>query len=120
MDLIVAGAPIYGFSLPRESQLENLPKDKKAPRPADIAHPSMRVWLKTVPKGSGRAAGFDTRFSWSPGSAAKKIRKELEKAGYAPVGDDGEFLVEGTYGPLRDGELDRARQWGAALARGME
>ena len=26
------------------------------------------------------------------------------------------FFVEGSYGPLRDGELERARAWGAALA----
>lgn len=27
------------------------------------------------------------------------------------------FIVTGSEGPLRDGELDRARNWGAALAR---
>lgn len=120
VDLIVAGAPMHGFSLPREQGRQTLPDDKKAPRPADVSHATLRSWLKTLPKGRGRGAGFDTRFRRSPGSAAKRIRKELGKAGYAPVGDDGEFLIEGTYGPLKDGELDRAREWGAALARGME
>jgi hypothetical protein len=27
------------------------------------------------------------------------------------------FLVKGTYGPLRDGELERARGWGGGLAK---
>jgi flavodoxin len=115
-DLIVAGAPMHAFSLPRESGLDNLKNDKKAPRPADVSHPTLRSWLKELPKGSGKGAGFDTRFKRSPGSAAKKVRKELQKAGYSPVGDDGEFLVAGTYGPMQDGELDRAREWGATLA----
>jgi len=29
------------------------------------------------------------------------------------------FLVKGTYGPLRDGELERARGWGGELAQTM-
>lgn len=116
-DLIVAGAPIHGFSLPREQGRETLPDDKKAPRAPDVSHPTMRTWLSELPSGTGRCAGFDTRMSWSPGSAAKKIRKGLAKAGYTPVGEDGEFIVDGTYGPMRDGEIERAREWGAALAK---
>jgi len=27
------------------------------------------------------------------------------------------FIVAGAYGPLRDGELERARQWGTDLAQ---
>jgi hypothetical protein len=30
------------------------------------------------------------------------------------------FIVKGAYGPLRDGELKRARLWGAELAKAME
>jgi hypothetical protein len=26
------------------------------------------------------------------------------------------FVVTGRYGPLKDGEIERARQWGARLA----
>ena len=29
------------------------------------------------------------------------------------------FIVQGGYGPLRDGELERARRWGAELAEAM-
>jgi len=51
--------------------------------------------------------------------AALQIRKALRKAGYSPVGDDGEFLIDGSYGPMKDGELERAREWGAELARSV-
>ena len=118
-DLIVAGAPVHGFSLPREQGRKTLPDDKKAPRPADVSHPTLRTWLKNLPAGRGKGAGFDTRFRRTPGSAAKRIRKGLAKAGYSTVADDGEFLIEGTYGPLKDGELERARAWGAALAESV-
>jgi hypothetical protein len=34
----------------------------------------------------------------------------------AVVADPQSFLVEDSEGPLVDGELERAREWGAALA----
>jgi hypothetical protein len=119
-DLVVAGAPIHGFSLPREQGRKTLPDDKKAPHPPDVSHPTMRTWLSDLPAGQGYGAGFDTRASWTPGSAAKKIRKGLAKAGYSPVGEEGEFIVEGTYGPMREGEIERARAWGAELAERVD
>ena len=79
----------------------------------------MRAWLDTLPKGSGRAAAFETRIWWSPGSAAKTILSKLERAGYRPIAKAGRFIVKGKYGPLRDGELERARLWGAELAQAM-
>jgi hypothetical protein len=39
----------------------------------------------------------------------------LRKAGFVPVAKAAKFVVEGSYGPLRAGELERARQWGADL-----
>ena len=32
----------------------------------------------------------------------------------------GPIIVKGKCGPLRDGELDRARQWGTELAKAMD
>jgi len=29
------------------------------------------------------------------------------------------FIVKGKFGPLREGELDRARNWGSELAKAM-
>ncbi len=80
----------------------------------------MRSWLAALPPGQGRAAAFETRIWWSPGSAAAKILTGLEKAGYDPIGKSERFIVKDKYGPLRDGELERARQWGAELRAGNE
>ncbi len=120
-DLVVAGAPLMAFSLPTESTRNNLGSyEAKAPRPPDLSSPSMRSWLKTIPQASGRCAAFETRFRWSPGSATKSILRGLERAGRTSADKGQRFIVEGTYGPMREGELERARQWGAELARSLQ
>jgi len=117
-DLIVAGAPVIAFSLPTESVRKSIGQDPKhAQRPPDLSQPSMGSWLAALPKGSGRAAAFETRLWWSLGSATGAIAKGLQRAGYRRITKDQRFIVKGTYGPLRDGELDRAGAWGAELAR---
>jgi hypothetical protein len=119
-DLIVAGAPVIAFSLPSEKILESIranPGD--APTPPDLSHPSMRAWLDALPRGSGRASAFETRIWWSPGGATAAIMRGLESAGYRPVAKPSRFIVKGKYGPLREGELERARLWGVELAQAM-
>lgn len=120
-DLIVAGAPVLGFSLPTEQMRDNLRMNPgRPPTPPDLSHPSLRSWLAALPAGHGRAAAFETRLRWSPGGAIPEIGRGLERAGYRLVGEGERFIVKGRYGPLRDGELERARRWGAELARLME
>lgn len=117
-DLIVAGAPLLGFSLPTESMLKGLATNVgRDPTPPDLSHPSMRSWVDALPAGSGRAAAFETRIWWSPGSAAKTILGKLEAVGYRPAAKPQRFVVKGKYGPLREGELEKARAWGAELAQ---
>jgi hypothetical protein len=117
-DLIVAGAPILGFKLPDEKMRANIGANPgKAPTPPDLSHPSMRSWLKDLPKGHARSAAFETRVWWSPGSAAGTIAHALEGAGYLSAAKVQRFVVTGGYGPLREGELERARKWGAELAQ---
>jgi hypothetical protein len=119
-DLIVAGAPILGFKLPDENMRANIGANPgKAPTPPDLSHPSMRVWLETLPKGHARSAAFETRIWWSPGSAAGAIERSLAGAGYPSVAKVQRFIVKGAYGPLREGELERARKWGAELAQAL-
>jgi flavorubredoxin len=113
-DLIVAGAPLLGFSLPTDGMIEGIRKNPG--QPADLSHPTMRAWLTALPKGHGRAAAFETRIWWSPGSAAKTILRMLEAAGCNALAPAGRFIVKGKFGPLKDGEIERARQWGAQLA----
>jgi hypothetical protein len=120
VDLVVVGAPVLGFALPTErmrAQVGAAPG--KAPAPPDLSHPSMRSWLDRLPAGHGRAAAFETRIWWSPRGATGSIGRALEKAGYRRISEGRRFVVTGTYGPLRAGELERARDWGAELARLM-
>ena len=119
-DLIVAGAPVLAFRLPSNKIRESLGANPgKAPAAPDLSHPSMRSWLDALPKGHGRSAAFETRIWWSPGGATSAIVRGLERAGYRPVAKAHRFIVKGAYGPLRDGELERARLWGAELAQAM-
>jgi hypothetical protein len=115
--LIVAGAPILGFSLPTEQMRENIAKTP-GPGPApDLSSPSMRAWIAGLPAGAVGYATFETRIWWSPGSAAKTIAKALASKGYREAAPAEKFLVTGRYGPLKDGELERARAWGAAIGK---
>jgi hypothetical protein len=118
-DLIVAGAPLMAFRLPTEATRSSAGKDASSGHPADLSHPSMRAWLATLPRGTGRAAAFETKLRWSPGGATGTIEKELRASGFQPVARAEKFYVTGTVGPLREGELDRARAWGRQLAAAM-
>ena len=118
-DLIVAGSPLFAFQLPTDKIRETI-RSKAAtfPTPPDLSHPPLRTWLETVPAGQGRAAAFETRIWWSPGGALGSILKALKKAGYGSAGSK-RFRVAGMYGPLKAGELERAREWGQRLARDL-
>jgi hypothetical protein len=121
VDLIVAGAPVIAFRLASEKMRAGLADDAaKAPTAPDLSHPSMRSWLKGLPWGRGRSAAFETRVWWSPRGATGDIERGLQGAGYPPLAKPGRFVVTGTYGPLKDGELERAREWGAELAASMK
>ena len=117
-DLIVAGSPLFAFQLPTDQIRETIRgKTATFPRPPDLSHPALRAWLAALPPGAGRAAAFETRIWWSPGGATGAILKALKNAGYEPLARGKRFRVAGLTGPLKAGELERAREWGAALAR---
>jgi hypothetical protein len=120
-DVIVAGSPVLGFTLPTEKMRDGVRANPgKAPSPPDLSHPSMRSWLDALPAGHGHGAAFDTQVRGPFGSAAPKIAEALVKAGYGRLAKPAGFVVAGRFGPLRDGELERARAWGAELARALE
>ena len=119
-DLIVAGAPVLGFRLPDEKMRENIRLNPgKAPAPPDLSHPSMRAWLAGLSQGNGSSAAFETRIWWSPGGSTAAIGRGLQAAGYLPLAPARKFIVNGAYGPLRAGEVERARQWGVELAQAL-
>jgi hypothetical protein len=104
------------FALPRESMAKEIEGDIKAPRPPDVSHPLLRTWLDGLAPGRGWAAAFETRIWWSPRGATGSIESKLKRAGYRLAGRSERFIVAGAYGPLKDGELEKARAWGRALA----
>lgn len=122
-DLVIAGGPTHQFGMSRASSR------KEAAKQADRALVSrgigIREWLETVTfDGPVAAAAFDTRMS-SPrwlhyvGSAAGKIQRKMKRLGFTVAGPAEHFHVTGLKGPLVDGEIGRARAWGAALATGI-
>jgi hypothetical protein len=116
-DLIVAGAPVFGFGLPTEQIRESI---RRSESDADLAHPSLRSWLEALPAGHGRSAAFETRIWWSPRGATGTIEKSLTGHGYPPVARAEKFVVRGKEGPLREGELERATAWGRQLRNAVE
>ena len=117
-ELVVAGAPVQGFSLPTDRMRASIAdSEAAAPLPPDLAHPSLRSWLESLAAREGKAAAFETRIWWSPRGATGDIEERLERAGYRVLGKAQKFVVKDKYGPLKEGELDRAREWGKQLAR---
>jgi hypothetical protein len=119
-DLVVAGGPVNVLGLPTENVRESIARDPRhAATPPDLSHASLRSWLDGLPHRKAAAASFETRLKWSPGGATGTIDRSLRKAGLRTIARAQKFIVSGTYGPLRDGELERARAWGADLWAAM-
>jgi len=125
--LLVVGGPTHmlRMSSPRSRQQGLQAAQKTAGQPhhnlePGAAGPGMREWLLALPpaRPGRRAAAVDTRLpSRLAGGAARSAARELRKHGYQLAAGPEGFMVTGSEGPLRDGELDRARKWGAGLAR---
>ena len=95
-DLVVAGSPTHAWSMskPAKEFFQRLGAERY----------------------QGKAAAFDTKFEPRlAGSAAGKIARALRRLGFEPVGEPQHFFVTGMQGPLKEGELDRAREFGAQL-----
>ncbi len=93
-----------------------------APTQGGRATPAIRDFLDRVSKAEINgvdAAAFDTRISTKIvkifGYAAGKIASSLKKKGANLVVEPEGFFVEGTKGPLAEGELERAAEWGKGL-----
>jgi len=112
LDLLVVGSPTWRF------------------RPT----PAIKEFLNSIPR-SGlkgtKVAAFDTRLTPEEiqstsavlarfvsifGFAARPISKGLEKKDGEPVAPAEGFYVEGSEGPLREGELERAAGWARQAA----
>lgn len=104
-----------------------------SPTRAFSPSPNVKEFLKQIPGGAlegVKVAAFDTRISMddvdSPilppmvklfGYAAEPIAKRLKrKGGDVALPPEG-FFVNGTEGPLKEGELERAAAWAEQLVR---
>lgn len=122
-DLLIAGGPTHmrGLSSRMSRSRGAEGEQKKTPgvhvEPGS-GGPGLRDWLKGLTRSArpAAAAAFDTRIDVRmAGGAAPRIARLLRRHGYRVLAATG-FIVEGTHGPLRDGELERARDWGAGLS----
>lgn len=109
-DLLIVGSPTRGF------------------RPT----PQMSDFLSGLSGAAGNttAAAFDTRIDlqevhpaplrWvvdAGGYAATRMNDMLKRQGFVLGGDPAGFLVTGTEGPLKTGEIERAVEWARTLAK---
>ena len=116
VDLLVVGAPtqVHGLSSARSRQ-------GAVDQGGEGGETRMgaREWIEALPLiGAPDVAVFDTR-AHKPvllvGSAAQGMARRLRKRGYRLVAEPESFFVEGTPGPLEDGELERAVEWARSL-----
>ena len=122
VDLVVLGGPTHAFGLSREKTRQSA----AAQAEEDLVSKGigLREWLADLEGGAAEigAATFDTRINRPrvPGSAARGAEKRLRRLGFRIAASAESFYVDGTTGPLVDGEAERARRWGEALARTAE
>lgn len=114
--LLVAGGPTHAFGLSRATTRQSAADQATAPLVSRGI--GLREWLDALAPGRAAVATFDTRVRRPrvPGSAAHAAERRLRGLGFAVAAPAETFWVHGTPGPLLDGELDRARQWGEQLA----
>ncbi|MGK0714975.1 flavodoxin family protein [Leucobacter sp. W1153] len=116
IELIVVGGPTHAFSMSSSSTRQGATQQGAT----DIPDAGIREWIEAQPSPAKPvwAATFDTRVVSPrlPGSAAKKALKRIVRLGFQPAAEPETFGVHGYSGPIADGELERAREWGASLA----
>jgi hypothetical protein len=117
LDLLVVGGPTHAFSMSRASTRRDAVG--KGADSRDVER-GIREWLTTVVAAEPvDVATFDTRVGsvkHLPGSAAKAAGRDVRRHHLGQLVATASFFVDDMDGPLSDGELDRARAWGASLA----
>ena len=117
VDFLVVGAPTHVHGLSGKRSREAAIEQGAAGEPGI----GVRGWIDALPDGAGgpRVAVFDTRAHkpvFLVGSAARGIARRLRERGYVLAVEPESFFVDGTPGPLEEGELERAWEWGRTLA----
>jgi hypothetical protein len=124
-ELLVIGGPTHSFGMSTVST-----RDQAAQRGGGRVPISrdrgLREWLDVLqaPAGGCQAAAFDTQMD-QPGflhvvdHAARSMEKRLRSRGFDLAGAAEHFRVLDVTGPLKDGEVERARLWARKLARNV-
>lgn len=113
VDLLVVGAPTHTLSLPNAGSRSDAVRQGAPAAPTGV-----REWIEAVDIPAGLAvATFDTSIHSmiQLGTAARSAARALRARG-ADVTAGPSFWVTGMEGPLADGELGRATDWGRGLA----
>jgi len=120
VDLLVVGGPNHQFGMPRPRTRGQAERQMEAKFPS--THDGLREWLHRLHQGGGvPAAAFDLRLT-HPGflhhldHASGQEEELLRDHGFDVIAPAEHFAVVDTAGPLQDGEVDRAKAWGATLA----
>ncbi|HAP88488.1 MAG TPA: flavodoxin [Arthrobacter bacterium] len=101
-DLLIVGSPINGW--------------RPTPKITELLGQLGNGKLEGI-----KAAAFDTRVRFFiHGDAAKKMTKLLKEGGANIISAPAPFYVQGTEGPLRGGELEKAADWVRSLASALE
>jgi hypothetical protein len=118
--LLVVGGPNHAMSMPRQSTRESAVKQHGVS--IENTGAGLHEWLDAVRLPTGiQAAAYDTRLEHPKllvklDHASRTEEKLLKKHGARLVAPAEHFHVTDAKGPLADGEEDRARAWGSALA----
>jgi hypothetical protein len=124
VDLLVVGGPTHAHGMSRRAT-RRAALDQAGVQAAgvtvdpDAAGPGVRDWLSSLAMVDVSGAAFDTRVQarpWLTGRASKAIAKRLHETGCSLIAPPESFLVTKD-NQLVVGELERARAWGADLAR---
>ncbi|WP_157527785.1 flavodoxin [Nocardia sp. NRRL S-836] len=115
VELLVVGGPTHAFSMSRPGTRADAVK--QGADEAAAAGPGLREWVERVGTGQARpsVAAFDTKAKRPrlPGSAARAALTRLRRDRFPVLTEAEHFYVDGTRGPLVEGEAERARRWGA-------
>jgi hypothetical protein len=118
MDLLVVGGPTHAFGMSRSSTRQSA--GEQAEHGIISSRIGLREWIDDLSSSGGgmAVATFDTRIARPrmPGSAARRAEKRLVGLGYRAATRPKSFWVQGTSGPLVEGEVERATRWAEDLA----
>lgn len=121
IDLLVVGGPNHQFGMSRPASRASAAEETTAE--IISGRIGIREWLgELTVQDAPLAVAFDTQMDQPKvlhivDHAARSIAKGLLRAGCRSGGPEQHFYVQSTQGPLVPGEADRARSWGAQLAR---